>query len=170
METTQPINPLDELLPVIAQAIADWQVIHTPDAIKKRVTKLLDESREEIVFKLLGFDKSSWEGKWNLDHCNGRSGESAAGDYLRNVQADAIKEWLSAIPMPTISPKMVTDFKKQYQQEFNQRVQYQLQKLITAEADKRAAELFKNISSSTQLDDYIKTMKLINPKGSTHAN
>ncbi len=122
MKTTQPINPLDELLPVIAQAVADWQAIHTPDAIKKRVTKLLDESREEIVFKLLGFDKS-WEGKWKLDHCNARSGESAAGDYLRNVQADAIKEWLSTIPLPTISPKMLADFKKQYQLEFNQRVQ-----------------------------------------------
>ena len=169
METPQPINPLDELLPVIAQAVADWQAIHTSDAIKKKVTKLLEESQEEIVFKLLGFD-NSWEGKWRLDHCNGRSGESAAGDYLRKVQADAIKEWLSNIPMPTIPPKMLADFKKQYQQEFNQRIQYQLQKLITVEADKRAAELFKNISSSTQLDDYIKTMKLINPKGSTHAN
>ena len=169
METSQPINPLDEMLPVIAQAIASWQAIHTPDAIKKRVTKLLDESREEIVFKLLGFDKS-WEGNWKLDHCNGRSGESAAGDYLRNVQAGAIKEWLNNIPMPTIPPKMLADFKKQYQQEFNQRVQYQLQKLITVEADKRAVELFKNISSSTQLDDYIKTMKLINPEGFTHAS
>ena len=65
---------------------------------------------------------------------------------------------------------MLADFKKQYQLEFNQRVRYQLQKLITVEADKRAVELFKNISSSTQLDDYIKTMKLINPKGFTHAS
>ena len=170
METTQPVNPLDELLPVIAQAVASWQAIHTPATIKKRVTELLDKSREEIILKLLGFDKCGWEGKWVLDHCNGRSGESAAGDYLRSVQADAIKEWLANIPMPVISPKMLSNFKKQYQQDFDQRVEYQLQKLITVEADKRAAELFKNISSSTQLDDYIKTMKLINPEGPIYAS
>ena len=170
METTQPVNPLDELLPVIAQAVASWQAIHTPATIKERVTELLDKSREEIILKLLGFDKCGWEGKWVLDHCNGRSGESAAGDYLRSVQADAIKEWLANIPMPVMSPKMLSNFKKQYQQEFDQRVQYQLQKLITQEADKRAAELFKNITSSNQLDDYMKTMKLINPQGIVHAS
>ena len=170
METTQPVNPLDELLPVIAQAVADWQAIHTPDAIKKRVTTLLDKSREEIIFKLLGFDKSGWDDKWSLDHCNGRSGDSAAGDYLRNVQSDAIKEWLGSVPMPSFTPKMLADFKKQYQAEFNQRVQYQLQKLITVEADKRAAELFKNISCSNQLDDFVKVMKLINPEGFVHAS
>lgn len=170
METVQPTSPLDEILPVIAQAVADWKVAHTPDAIKKRVTKLLDESREEIIYKLLGFNKDSWDGKWSLDHCNGRSGESAAGDYLRQVQAEAIREWLAGIPMPTIPPKMLADFKKQYQTEFNQRVEYQLQRLITQEADKRAAELFKNISSSTQVDDFVKVMKLLSPEGSSHAS
>ena len=120
------------------------------------------------MYKLLGFNKSGWDGDWSLDHCNGRSGNSAAGDFLRNAQAEAIKKWLEGIPMPVMSPKMLATFKKQYQDEFNQRIKYQMHKLIQAEADKRAAELFKSISCSTQIDDFMKVMKLINPEGKIH--
>lgn len=166
----QPTNPLDALLPVIAQAVADWQINHTPDVLKKRVTELLDESREEIVYKLLGFNRDGWEGKWSLDHCNGRSGESAAGDYLRQVQADAIKEWLASVPMPTITAKMLVIFKKQYQAEFDNRIASQMRKHIEQEADSRAAELFNKLSQSTQVDSFVEMMKLITPEGTVHAS
>ena len=105
-----------------------------------------------------------------MDHCNGRSGESAAGDYLRQVQADAIREWLAKIPMPAMSTKMLSDFKKQYQTEFNNRVQYQMRRLIEQEADKRAEQLFKELTQSNQVNDFIKVMQLISPKGITHAS
>lgn len=170
METSTPTNPIDDLLPVISQAVADWQAKHTPKELTQRVNKLLNDSCEEIIFKLLGFNKDGWGGRWSLDHCNGRSGESAAGDYLRQVQADAIREWLAKIPMPTMSTKMLSDFKKQYQTEFNSRVQYQMRRLIEQEADKRAEQLFKELTQSNQVNDFIKVMQLISPKGITHAS
>ena len=169
METSIPTNPIDDLLPVISQAVADWQAKHTPKELTQRVNKLLNDSCEEIIFKLLGFNKDKWDGRWSLDHCNGRSGESAAGDYLRRVQADAIKEWLAKIPMPTMSTKMLAEFKKQYQTEFNSRVKYQMRRLIEQEADKRAEQLFKELTQSNQVNDFIKVMQLISPKGITHA-
>lgn len=118
----------------------------------------------------LALIKIAGGGRWSLDHCNGRSGESAAGDYLRQVQADAIKEWLANIPMPSMSTKMLNDLKKQYQAEFNNRVQYQMRHLIEQEANKRAEQLFKNLTQSNQVNDFIKVMQLISPKGITHAS
>ena len=165
-----PLNPIDSVLPVIAQAVIEWQVNNSPEAIKKKVTKLLNTSSDEITYKLLGFNKDSWDGQWTLDHCNGRSGESSAGDYLKNVQAKVIKEWLEGIPMPVMTPKILAGFQKQYQAEFNQRLEYKMSQLIKVEADKRATELFNSISCSTQLNDFLQVMKLINPEGTIHAS
>ena len=169
MDTPIPTNPIDALLPAISQAVADWQAKHTPKELTQRVNKLLNDSCEEIIIKLLGFNKDSRDGRWSLDHCNGRSGESAAGDYLRQAQADAIREWLAKIPMPTMSTKMLSDFKKQYETEFNSRVKYQMRRLIEQEADKRAEQLFDELTQSNQVNDFIKVMQLISPKGITHA-
>lgn len=163
-----PISPLDELLPVLIKAVTDWKSKNTPEDVTKKVTKLLNQNSEEIIYKLLGFNKDRWSGgTWELDHCNGRSGESAAGDYLRKVKQDAVEEWLRSIPIPTIPASMLKDFKKTFQIEFNRRVEYQLSQLIDKEADKQVNELFKTITSSDHLDKYFKAMALIAPTEGT---
>ena len=158
------LSPLDDFIPVLAQAVADWKAKHTPEAIAEKTTKLLDEHREEIVYKLLGFNKDHWNGNWELDHCNGRSGESAAGDYLREVQADAIAKWLRTVPMPALSLKMLKNLQKEFQHEFDQRVSYKLGQLLEKEATARADELFKEITHSSHIGKYLAAMKLITPK------
>lgn len=81
----EKINPLNDMLGVVLQAVSDWRAKNTESALKTRVHELLDRNSKEITMKLLGFD-SRYVKQWELDHCNGRAGESAAGDYLKRVQ------------------------------------------------------------------------------------
>ena len=97
---TTKINVIDDAIPIIAEAVAEWKIRNSEEVLKRRVHALLDESSNEVVMKLLGF-KESW-GKWELDHCNGRSGNSPAGEYLKNAQQGAIAEWLKTAALPKL--------------------------------------------------------------------
>lgn len=78
------------------------------------VREILARKREEIVVKLLGFD-SRW-GEWDLDHCNGRSGDSAAGDYLRSRAGQAVKAWLDeqAGDLPELPKRAIDSLRREY--------------------------------------------------------
>jgi hypothetical protein len=84
------------------------------DNIGEAVSRMLDERLQEIVAKLLGFD-NNWD-RWEVDHCNGRHGESAAGDWLREKSGDAVREWLTkqAGELPQLPEKAVTHLRKCY--------------------------------------------------------
>jgi len=157
-------NPLDKLLPAISEAVVEWEEKNTPKKITTTIHKMLDTNRDTIVKKLLGFDSDRWSGKdvWSLDHCNGRAGESAAGDYIRKTAQTAIQEWLSQVKMPTLSASEIKTMQHDMKQVYRNRVGDQLYKLMTSKADRDATELFNQITSSNNIDNYIKAMQLIN--------
>ena len=160
-KTTIPESAVDSLLPVISQAVADWKAKNTPEDLKARVTKRLNANTDEIIFKLLGFN-NGWN-KWELDHCNGRSGESAAGDYLRKVQSEAIREWLESVEIPP----MPVSLKKKYQTEFNSRYNAHVMQLIQRAAEDQANRdvnaLLTEFTNFNQLSHHLQMMKLLDP-------
>ena len=157
------LNPIDELLPVIAQAVATWKLKNTSDKIKSKVTDLLDANSKEITMKLLGFD-NRWN-EWELDHCNNRSGNSAAGDFIRSTQAEAIKEWLAQVSMPTLDTKTKNKLIKQaqatYEDYLGRAVRAAIERKATADADLVIAHL----TQSQQIDKHLQVLKLINLSG-----
>ncbi len=153
------INPIDAVLPIVAQAVAEWKATNSEEKIKKKVKDLLDSKAEEVTLKLLGFN-NSW-GKWELDHCNGRSGESAAGDFIQQVQQTAIKEWLSEVAMPTLDEKMKKSILKGVNAEVKRSISYQIQQLATNQANALMNKLLSDICVSDHVDNYLRTMKLI---------
>lgn len=155
----EPIKPLDEVLPFITQAVANWKTKNTEEVIEERVTKQLDKSCTEITLKLLGFDES-W-GKWDLDHCNGRGGESAAGDYLRKVQQAAIQKWLETVQLPEIPPKLKAATVAEYKSAYQNALRQVLYRLATKQAEEDAQFLIGKLVASDRLEDYLKTMKLL---------
>ena len=88
----EALNPINDLLPTVLKSIDKWKEKNSEEALTQRVHKLLDDNAETIVLKLLGFD-NRWN-KWELDHCNGRKGESAAGDYLKQDYERFLSEYL----------------------------------------------------------------------------
>lgn len=158
---TASTNPIDQVLPAIAQAVAEWQTKNTEEVIKATVKRKLDQASEEITLKLLGFN-NSW-GKWELDHCNGRAGESAAGDFIKKVQQEAIQEWLTSVMLPKVTPQLASKLKAEAQREYADTLLSKVRQLARNKADADASNLINKIIESKDVDKYIKTMKLLNP-------
>lgn len=155
-------NPIDKLIPLIATTTNTWLEKAMQD-IQQQVIQKLDKSRDEIVLKLLGFDKDSWRGNWSLDHCNGRAGESAAGTFLRNTHAEAIKEWLSNFQAPLLSPKDKKDLEKRFKDIYLRECESSVYNMAKSKAERDMCELLESITPSKQIDNYLKTVSLIDP-------
>lgn len=105
--------------------------------IEQDVHNLLDQRLETLVAKLLGFN-NRW-GDWEIDSCNGRSGESAAGDWLRARAGNAAREWLTkqAGALPKLPAKAISSLRESYLK----RLESELSQLLGQKAveDARAA-------------------------------
>lgn len=152
-------NPLNAMLPVIASAVEQWRTKHTPEQLESRVTTLLNSKSDEIVAKMLGFNYSY--GRWELDHCNGRSGNSAAGDYMRQCHKDAIEKWLAKVTMPVLPKVINQQLRKSLQAEFNRSLEKALCDKVVAYANEEASRMFKELEVPSLLDNYMQTLQLI---------
>lgn len=151
------------LLPFIAAAVDEWQKKNPPEVIKQRVFDRLDGMQEEIAMKLLGFNQS-W-GKWEVDHCNGRSGNSAAGDYLRNVQREAVQEWLKQLKFPTMSATHKKQIESSISDEYKNRMSSAMRRKAEEQANEDLNRVFAELSETSLINKYLSTIELLNPKG-----
>ena len=152
-------NPLNALIPVIATAVERWRQEHTPEQIESRVRHLLDNKSDEIVAKMLGFN-DSW-GRWELDHCNGRSGNSAAGDYMRKCHQEAIEKWITKMALPVLPEDLNQKLKQSLQAQFNRSLEEALRNKVIAYAQEEATRVFKELEVPSLLDNYMQTLQLI---------
>lgn len=153
------INPVDSVLPFIATAVEEWKDAHTEESIKRTVTDLLNKNKEQVVLKLLGFS-SSW-GKWEVDHCNGRNGNSAAGDFLRDVQQKAIEDWMTNLILPTLCKADINAINKSAQQDYMYELRKKVRELAISQANRDAQAIIQSIVQSNQIAARLKVMQLI---------
>lgn len=159
-------SPMETILEAVASAVAEWKQKLSPEKIRQQTFDRLNSESETITMKLLGFD-NRWDKKWSLDHCNGRSGESAAGDYFRTAQAAAIKEWLSTVTLDPLSAAenkaLAAAFNKTYREQLREHVRA----LAYKQAEQDAKSFIEELTNHSTVDQYIKTLALLNPTGST---
>lgn len=154
-------NPIDDLLPEIAAAVEKWKGTNTPQKLRDDIFRRLDKERDVILLKLLGFDASY--GGWSLDHCNGRAGESTAGTFLKNAQAEAIKEWLSTTVLPTLTDERRESIMKGMTQQYESLFREGLKKAMAEKATADVKTVMETVSKSNNIDKYLKMLGLINP-------
>jgi uncharacterized protein YnzC (UPF0291/DUF896 family) len=162
MTTPEPINVLDAMLPIINSAIAEWQEENSEEKLKSRVKSLLDENSKTATMKLLGFDSRYGE-QWSLDHFNGRSGNSAAGDFIRQVQATAIKEWLTTVGMPVLTVAEKKHLNAGFRAEYISQLRTGLRQKVMVTATEHLDALVAEFVVPTQVGNYIKAKALIDP-------
>ena len=155
----EALNPINDLLPTVLKSIDKWKEKNSEEALTQRVHKLLDDNAETIVLKLLGFD-NRWD-KWELDHCNGRSGESAAGDYLKQVQQGAIQAWLKNVKLPELNKTLTSVMKKKLEADYKRYLSQFLYEYAREEADKTAKEIIQSLFSQSKVDGMLKLQQLI---------
>ena len=155
----EALSPINDLLPTVLKSIDKWKEKNSEEALTQRVHELLDDNAETIVLKLLGFD-NRWN-KWELDHCNGRKGESAAGDYLRQVQQDAIQDWLKNVKLPELNKTLSSAMKKELEADYKNYLRKFLYEYAREEADKTAKELSQSLFTQSKVDGMLKLQQLI---------
>lgn len=157
------MTPMEEMVSIIGAAVSEWKQSMDPARIRYDTFNRLNAEANTITMKLLGFEADRWNREeWSIDHCNGRAGESAAGTYLRNAQADAIKEWLSVVPMPTLSSTLTGTLKAEAQEQYTYTFRQQLLASVRNQAAQDADALIKELSKKHSVDQYIKALALLN--------
>ena len=110
--------------------------------IESYVRKTLENKRQEVICKLLGFN-NSWH-EWELDHCNGRAGESEAGTWLRRRVGAGAAKWLEEQvgQLPDIPTKAIGSLKREYTDMLKRAVREGLERVAHTEA----ARIIRDIS------------------------
>ena len=163
---TEIDNPAHIVLSIVTKTVDEWKEKNPPEQIKKDTLKLLNKNAEEILFKLLGFNKDDWgRGKFHIDHCNGRSGESAVGDYIRKHQQETIEEWLRQAPLPELSAALRKEITAEAEHRYRQAFREHFYQRVEDRAKEEADEAFEQISATLALDKYTKTINLLTDNG-----
>lgn len=135
-----------------AEAAADdWLREHAHDGvIRNRVRTMLESDLQKIVAKLLGFDNRGWSRDWELDHCNGRAGESAAGQFIRKEAGAAVDAWLrSAIAnMPAPTSEIRRAMQKAYRDEFESALRRHVVAKARDDAEKQVERILAGARSA----------------------
>lgn len=157
------LSALDEMLAHIAIAVEQWKQRNDAETLTRKVHADLDEASKDIVLKLLGFDHT-YRG-YQLDHCNNRSGNSTAGDYLAQVQSEAIKAWLSKVPIPALTEAeekaLVHEMRGKYLSKLRYAIDQQIGHLVEAHAKTFLEEAIRCDS----FDKYLEMLSTIDPFG-----
>ena len=160
MATVQ--DALMHVCSIASSAINQWVKENDEQKIKASVIDELEKQKKTILYKLMGFSVNSFNGSWEIDHCNGRAGESSAGDYLKRVQADAVNDFLNKIKIPAPNKKELEQFRETYRNEMNRNLIEAMREAATSDARKLAKQLIEEVlPSGNPIEQYQELLKLI---------
>ena len=151
---------LQSLVPIINGAIHEWLEKQNPRDIRKKVFDTLEAAKDEVAPKLMGFNRGSFGRGWEIDHCNGRAGESIIGDYMRKHQQEGIQQFIDQLNLASLRPfskKEIEDMRKEYRQ----RVINKTREAIRARAEIDADRMVNQISVDGLVTAIQKTQQLI---------
>jgi hypothetical protein len=115
------------------KAAEEW--VKSKEDIAGEIKSLLDSKLEEVTMKLLGFNNRY--GEWEIDHCNGRFGDSAAGDWLRDKAGDAVNAWLTkqAGNLPELPKTAIKSLRENYLSVLENQLRVKLTEKAKADSD-----------------------------------
>jgi len=141
---------IEEIKQWAEEAREEWLKEHSDkEKVKHVVFDRLDTDLVSIVAKLLGFD-DHW-GRWEVDHCNGRGGQSAAGDFIKQMAGEAVTEWLlkQAKKLPKLPPTTIKALRKDYRTTYERELREKLHRLAGQQAGEDAERIFKEITGQS---------------------
>jgi hypothetical protein len=155
-------SPVIETVDHIHKAIDSWLQKNTEERLTERVHHLLDENQKKIVLTLLGFE-NRWGG-WEIDHCNGRSGNTPVGEYISQTHEEAIKEWLSQVKLPTMTPTIKKQITQEMERHYQSEVRRRMHDVVVAKAQADVDTLMETINVDEFLVSLKKVRKLVTPQ------
>lgn len=111
--------------------------------IETLVTKTLEEQNEALLAKILGMSRR-WGGEWEVDHCNGRSGQSEIGPLIKDKMASAAAEVINeALGDWEPSAKIIAAIRKEFDLMFEREALNVVRNLAARRAQEYVAKLLE---------------------------
>ena len=168
--TTKPNNPVPEpmtmqealqsLVPIINGAIHEWLEKQNPQAIRKKVFDALEAAKDEVVPKLMGFNKGSFGRGWEIDHCNGRAGESTIGDYMRKHVQEGIQQFIDQLNLVSLRPFTKAEIEAM-RRDYREQVINRTRQAVRDKAESDAIRLINSFSVDDLVSTIQKTQQLL---------
>lgn len=162
----RPLSPVDMVLAEISTAMLEWSD-EQRTVINHNVKARLNKHRDHVLMSLMGFEQDSWDSKWKVDHCNGRSGNSPIGEYLASAQKTAIEEWLDKIEMPKMTDAFKKSIEKDLQYHYEQCVKSKIYAYAQSKANKDMETILDSELAPSLLKGFMKIRSIVNPKNLT---
>jgi len=143
-----------------AQAVDITADQFDPEVLSKQAYNILSKEREQVIFKLLGFD-NRW-GKVEVDHCNGRS--SIMTEQLERLAGPVIEDWIAKEIAPALEKAARLHFTKQkvlqaIQKDFLSSFNYRLHERVRAHAEKAASEYAAKLAA-----EFAEAVSMVEPE------
>lgn len=107
-------------------------------AVRERVETLLNHDIDDVVMKVIGFRRRSFDaGKWELDHCNGRSGNSIVGERLHRTAEKKAEEWMKRV----MGDALEVDLTKEERDDLREEYLKMIRRAVRAEMSSRARDV-----------------------------
>ena len=126
----------------VRSAVEEWVKKHDSPYLKSSVHRQLDASLQANVAKLLGFEKRSGS-NWEIDHCNGRAGNSVIGKMIGDMAREACESWAKSVVDDM--PEFPEELRKAAEDEYVATFRREMSAHIRSAAKKRAAEIADSI-------------------------
>ena len=139
----------------LTKELADEWAENAEENIRERVNEILNKRIEELVLNLCGFSRNHTYG-WQIDHCNGRSGNSPVGNFFKDALQDRIKYLAGKIEIPKAEEERIRKaFIDGYLREYKSEMLVRARRLAKEHAERYA----KKISESA-LDGAAESVRL----------
>lgn len=137
----------------------------TPEYIEKRVHDIINKNVNDVILKLLGFN-NRWMSNdaYEIDHCNGRSGESFIGTYIKKQASEKLKQWADSVNISEVKlPKSaVQDMEKEFVAIYTRELRETLANRAITLAQETAEEYLKDlISEIPSINDVINENQVV---------
>jgi len=135
----------EELSVAILKAREKWieENLKSPQDLAAKVSDHLDRQVNTILGQLLGFD--SRYGNWEVDHCNGRGGESLVGNFIKEIAGKEAAGWLldKMVPLPELTKPQIKALRNDFSKRYEEKVRDELRGLIEKKAKEDAQRIFE---------------------------
>lgn len=148
------LSKMEEFLNGIDSAVQQKFNSVSPQSIVDSIIKDFMDQRAEVLAKLMGFSKDSFNKKWEIDHCNGRAGNSPIGNWISEAFSEKIKPIITEAFQEMLEGGFRETVKKEIKHELTCRLSYGIRDITEKVIGTVVCEVAKE--NAEELKEFIK--------------
>lgn len=152
-------NPIDIIIDELAEYANEWVQANKGDDLKQQVFDTLNKNRTNVIYQLLGFDKS-W-GKWEIKNVNDKN-RGFAHEALAKKIKDIELDWLDSEPIELkLNKQEIKQIEQSAKYEAKVKFKHLLEVKLESSIDSIYNEVIEEIAKSDKLIPMLKMQRLL---------